>query len=98
MKLIYSYETYLWISLVWMSIGVITFFYLFFKTAPYGRHTREGWGPMIDNKLGWFIMEFTVLIVLYCYFIPIGFRLSLPSWIMVGLFTFHYLNLSLIHI
>jgi hypothetical protein len=96
MKLIYSYETYLWISLVWMSIGVITFFYLFFKTAPYGRHTREGWGPMIDNKLGWFIMEFTVLIVLYCYFIPIGFRLSLPSWIMVGLFTFHYLNRSFI--
>lgn len=96
MEALFSYETYLWISLVWMSIGVITFFYLFFKTAPYGRHTREGWGPMIDNKLGWFIMEFTVLIVLYGYFTQIGFRLSLPSWIMVGLFTFHYLNRSFI--
>jgi len=96
MEVLFSYETYLWISLIWMSIGVITFFYLFFKTAPYGRHTREGWGPMIDNKLGWFIMEFTVLMVMYGYFAQIGFQLSLPSWIMVGLFTFHYLNRSFI--
>lgn len=96
MKALLSYEHYLWIALIWMSIGIITFFYLFFKTAPYGRHTREGWGPMIDNKLGWFIMEFTVLLVLYGYFTQINFQLSLPSWMMVSLFTLHYLNRSFI--
>lgn len=96
MKALLSYEHYLWIALIWMSIGIITFFYLFFKTAPYGRHTREGWGPMIDNKLGWFIMEFTVLLVLYGYFTQIDFQLSLPSWIMVSFFSLHYLNRSFI--
>jgi len=26
-------------------------------TAPYGRHARGGWGPTVENRLGWVIME-----------------------------------------
>ena len=43
---------------IWISVAVITFISLFFITAPYGRHTQEkGWGKLIDNRLGWVLME-----------------------------------------
>ena len=46
----------------WGLIGVfisaaLTFPALFFITAPYGRHSRPGWGPVLPARLGWIIME-----------------------------------------
>lgn len=39
------------------SLGLVTFIILLFVTAPYGRHAKSGWGPMLDNRLGWLLME-----------------------------------------
>lgn len=33
------------------------FISLFFISAPYGRHTRKGWGLTVPNWLGWLLME-----------------------------------------
>ncbi len=41
----------------WLSVAVVTFIALFFVTAPYGRHARKGWGPMVPARLGWIFME-----------------------------------------
>lgn len=91
-----TWQVYFYISITWIAIGVITFFYLLKQTAPYGRHTSEKWGPMIDNKLGWFLMEFFVLVVL-CFFLIRGdVKFNLVSGIIIGLFSFHYLNRSVI--
>lgn len=38
-------------------VALLTFPVLFFVTAPYGRHAREGWGPKISSTLGWILME-----------------------------------------
>lgn len=96
MEVIITYDLYQWLALAWMGIGILVFFYLFIQTAPYGRHTTTSWGPLIDNRLGWFIMEFTVLLVLYGWLLLIRFNLSITSWLMIGLFTFHYLNRSFV--
>jgi hypothetical protein len=91
-----NWDLYFYIATGWIVIGIITFFYLLKQTAPYGRHTTTQWGPLIDNKLGWFLMEFFVLVVLYYFLLTGGVSINLTSGIMVGLFTFHYLNRSIL--
>lgn len=91
-----SWDLYFYIAIAWIIIGIITFFYLFKQTAPYGRHTTTTWGPLIDNKLGWFLMEFFVLVVLSCFVLSGSVKLNVVSGIMVGLFAFHYLNRSIL--
>jgi hypothetical protein len=39
------------------ALAATTVIALFFVTAPYGRHTRKGWGPTIGERLGWIVME-----------------------------------------
>jgi 3-oxo-5-alpha-steroid 4-dehydrogenase 1 len=45
------------LSIAVMATGAIVFVSLFFIVAPYGRHTRPGWGVMISNRAGWMLME-----------------------------------------
>ena len=49
--------------LIWMAIGILVFILNLFVTAPYGRHTKTTWGPLINNRLGWFLMEFPTLLI-----------------------------------
>lgn len=50
-------ELYPWLLWVMVGLAVVTFVALRFITAPYGRHTRGGWGPTIPNRVGWIVME-----------------------------------------
>ncbi len=46
-------------ALSWFVIatGAVVFVSLFFIVAPYGRHSRPGWGLMVSNRVGWMVME-----------------------------------------
>lgn len=70
---------------------------MFFITAPFGRHTSDKWGFMINNKLGWVIMEFPSLSIML-YFLFFG-SLSSSSyvWILFLLWIVHYLNRTVIY-
>src|SRR5271167_5977 len=80
----------------WAVLAVIIFFILLRITAPYGRYSSAKWGPMVNNRFGWFIMECTVLIALAIMLIPSLYSVSVVSWVMVGLFCLHYLNRTFI--
>lgn len=82
---------------IWIAIGIFTFFYLLkYKTAPYGRHSSKNWGPMINNKLGWVLMESPALL-LFLYFALQGFpAFSNPALLFIALWCIHYFNRSFI--
>ncbi len=91
-----TFEQYTFLIWVWIAIAIIIFVVLNFITAPYGRHTKSTWGPLIDNRTGWFIMEFFALVILF-YFAWSGIhQQSLVNIILISLFGLHYLHRSII--
>ncbi len=92
-----SYGLYQNLVYAWIAVAIIIFLVLLKITAPYGRHASSQWGPQIRNRLGWVFMEAPVLIVLFLCVIPVWQSLSLEAWIMVGLFSLHYINRTFVY-
>lgn len=89
-----SFKFLLW---VWIAIGIISFMYLLFKPAPYGRHVAKGWGPTLNNQLAWFLMEVPVFIIVLIYGLMHYEHLSLVSLILIAMFLLHYFNRCFIY-
>ena len=41
----------------WFILAAVVFLALLFVAAPYGRYARSGWGLVVNNKVGWVMME-----------------------------------------
>ena len=80
----------------WIIFGAVICPLQFFVAAPYGRHTSGSWGPGINSKLGWIIMELVALGAFsYCFFTGSGF--SVVTKFIGGLFIAHYIHRSIIY-
>ena len=95
-SLFISWLTYRSILLIWMGVALLIFFLLLRIIAPYGRHSSVKWGPRVSNNTGWLLMELPVLVILWIIILPSFNKLNSVSWIMIGLFCFHYFYRSLI--
>ncbi|MFC2086345.1 DUF1295 domain-containing protein [Bacteroidota bacterium] len=91
-----NYETFQNLIYLWMLLGAAVFFLLLKITAPYGRHTSSKWGPQINNRLGWVLMEVPTMIILMCFMIINASKQNTTTWTLAGLFMFHYINRSFI--
>lgn len=81
----------------WVALGIAAGIYLLWREAPYGRYSNNRWGPMISNKMGWFMMETTVL-VSFLIWIPFRtFQWQSPAGFMMLLFIMHYLHRSFVY-
>jgi hypothetical protein len=85
-------------SYIWIAIAVCTMLalLLFKLRAPYGRHSRKGWGKMIANKWGWFIMELPALLIMPSLAIFGTREKDVVSWVLIALWVLHYANRTLI--
>ena len=83
---------------IWIGVAVVTFISLVTLKirAPYGRHTRQGWGMMIDNHWGWFWMELPALVVFPLIAILGSAEKTSLHWILIALWIIHYTNRTLI--
>ena len=81
----------------WMAIAIIAFVALQFITAPFGRHTRNDFGPTINARLAWCLMELPSPLVFSLFFLMGSHRPTTTMWIFFGLWNLHYLNRSLIY-
>lgn len=91
-----SISVYQKIIFTWIALAISIFFLLRRITAPYGRHTKTNWGPLLDNHLGWLLMELPALIVMGYYFYLNLVPQSIVIPIMAGLFCLHYFNRTFI--
>ena len=92
-----SREIYNVILFSWIGIAVLLFPVLLKITAPYGRHTKSNWGPMIDNRIGWILMELPALLV-FSYFMLTGSnRLNVVFAIIFILWGSHYTYRSIVY-
>ena len=80
----------------WIALGLLLVPLQLRVTAPYGRHTRGDWGPMIDNRLGWIVMEIVSPLVFAYFFLSGNQPKTAPMWIIFALWIAHYLHRSLI--
>jgi protein-S-isoprenylcysteine O-methyltransferase Ste14 len=85
------------IVISWIGIAVLLFPVLLKITAPYGRHSSKKWGMLINNRLGWFVMELPALLV-FAFFVIKGGRLG-DAVILAAfvLWMSHYVNRSLLY-
>ena len=73
-------------------MAAIVFAVLFFIAAPYGRHTRRGWGPRINSRLGWVIMESPAVIVFaLCFAVGDRTTSAIPIAFLI-LWQIHYIH------
>ena len=82
---------------IWIIIAVIIFPIMLFVKVPYGRHVNKKWGTMINNKVGWIIMELPALLLFIFFFLSGNASQSLVVWIFFGFWAFHYLNRSIVY-
>lgn len=83
--------------LSWLALAPVTFIVLLFVAAPYGRHTREGWGPSIESRLGWLVMEAPAALVFALFFALGQQRETRSAWVFLGLWEAHYVHRAFVY-
>jgi hypothetical protein len=86
-----------WLVIAMLVLAVVTWLALRFVTAPYGRHTRSGWGPMIPSRLGWLVMESPAVVFFALVYAQGEHRGALVPLILFGTWQFHYIQRTLVY-
>lgn len=63
---------------------------LLWTTAPYGRHYRPGWGPVLPARRAWFLMELPALLLLPGIVFSSTVSDIPAAWIPASLWATHY--------
>jgi 3-oxo-5-alpha-steroid 4-dehydrogenase 1 len=83
--------------IVWIALSLVIFIMLFFITAPYGRHIKSGWGPSLNSKLGWVLMEaWSPLIIALCFLLG-SVPITIASVCFLLLWEAHYIHRAFIY-
>jgi 3-oxo-5-alpha-steroid 4-dehydrogenase 1 len=101
---LFTAEIYNSVLIVMGVLAVIVFIALQWIEAPYGMAFRKGWGPSVNNRVGWIAMEAPAFIAML-WFMLASPRLSVQTlaslsafipMLIALLFLFHYFQRSFI--
>ena len=82
--------------IVMACIAVAVFVSLFFVNAGYGKFYEKKWGPAVNNKLGWVLMEAPVFIAMLVLWLCSDRRQDLVRLAFLFLFELHYFQRSFV--
>ncbi len=85
------------VILVGFGMAAAVFTALFFISAPYGRHVRQGWGPLISNFLGWISLEAPAAVLFAAYFLIGTVEKNLPIILFLVMWEVHYVHRAFIY-
>lgn len=90
-------NTFYILLIIWVLIGIGTFIYLFFESAPYGRHVKNGWGILIPARLGWIVMESPSVLLMIGYALIVKDQLVIIHKIFLLIWLTHYIHRTFIY-
>ncbi|MHA1620281.1 MAG: DUF1295 domain-containing protein [Promethearchaeota archaeon] len=80
-----------------MGIGVLVFISLLFVKAGYGRYTNKKWGPQIDNRWGWVLMECVPPILFFVFFLLGIDHTNITLVIFLLIWEIHYVQRAFVY-
>ena len=91
-----EYNIYTIVLYAFLGVAVITSISLFFITAPYGRHAKKGWGPLINNTAAWLVMEAPASLLFFLYFLIADRTITVTLVVLQVVWQIHYVHRSFI--
>ncbi|HET6922211.1 MAG TPA: DUF1295 domain-containing protein [Anaeromyxobacteraceae bacterium] len=79
-----------------MGLAAVTFAALWLVVAPYGRHSRPGWGPAVPPRLGWLLMESPAWLLFGWVYAGGAHRAEATPRALLALWLCHYLYRGLV--
>ncbi|MCM1153430.1 MAG: DUF1295 domain-containing protein [Muribaculum sp.] len=92
----FELTTYYTVAAIMTVLAVITFIALLRIDAPYGMMFNSKWGPAINNRLGWVLMEAPVVAAMILLWALSPRRAELPQIVMTCIFLIHYFQRTFI--
>ncbi|MDX1406753.1 MAG: DUF1295 domain-containing protein [Saprospiraceae bacterium] len=80
----------------WIALAIVLIPVQLLVPAPYGRHVRSGWGPVIPARIGWVLMEAVALVAFTWFFLAAG-KWTEVTILIATLFAAHYVHRSAIY-
>jgi 3-oxo-5-alpha-steroid 4-dehydrogenase 1 len=88
---------YDFLALAMIVMAVLTFVLLKLVVAPYGRHTRSGWGPTVRDRVGWIIMESPSLVLFAILYLRGPHRAEVVPLLLFCAWVVHYANRVIVY-
>jgi len=92
-----SAELYQWGLIGVLGMAAIILPVLFVISAPYGRHSRPGWGPLLPARLGWILMELPSPLCFAWLYFQGGNRYEAAALVLFSLYMAHYIYRAVVY-
>ena len=81
----------------WFALSATVMLVLLFISAPYGRHSRGGWGPTLPSLVGWILMEAPAALVILAFYLTAPRPVGLTAWVFLLVWEVHYVHRAFIY-
>ncbi len=73
-----------------LAVSPVILLSLLFISAPYGKHSRGGWGISLPSRVAWIFMELPAVLTILIMFLVSDKEVGMVNLLFLGLWQFHY--------